>query len=226
MKTIFTLLVFLPIITFAQCDQWYYGTIRTEVRGDTVILKDDTAHRNCGAEYWMRIYQYSHDTITWIQQDIGTSFACMCTYNLSATIDSLGTGHYFVKTYYTDIWSGMACYIGLTEFDITEQNSYEWGTKIDDAQSECFQVGIRDHPGYSDNEITVYPNPSSNSISIKTGSPGKKSIRIVDINGRCLFETSTTEDGYTINVSGYPDGLYFISVVQENTIYNRKFCKF
>ncbi len=225
MKILFTILVLLPVLSFAQCESWYYGTLRTEVRGDTVILKDDTAHRNCGAEYWMRVYQYSPDTITWIQHDTGTSIACMCTYNLSVTIDSLAPGHYFVKSYYNEPYYGILCFMGITEFDITKPNSNVWGTKIGDSQSECFTVGIKDDREEAAGEVTVYPNPACDQINVVTKKPGKKLIRIMDASSQCVFERYSAGEMNAIDVSSLPAGIYFISVVRENSVSNRKFCK-
>jgi hypothetical protein len=225
MKKILLPLLLLPFLSNGQCSDWYYGMLSTQVMGDTVILKDDTAHRNCGAVYWMRVYQYSPDTITWIQQDIGESIACMCTFNLSATIDSLHTGHYFVKTYYNDPFYGILCYMGLMEFDITKPDTNALSTKIGDNQSDCFEVGIRENTGDAGNEVTVYPNPASQMINIKIKNGGTKRIRILDTGNRVILERSSEEEIIAVDVSKFPAGVYSVLVVQEYGVFTGRFCK-
>ena len=226
MKAIFTFLVFLPIYAFSQCGNGTPGIFKAQVQGDTVILMDDTALRNCGADYWMRVYQFSADTITWLQYDIGDTYGCMCTFNLSATIDSLHPGHYFVKVYYNDLEADVTCFAGMIEFDITKQNAYQWGNELEGAQSNCFTVGVDETPKGTGNALMVYPNPASTFINIKTASPAKKILRIFDINSRSVLEMQSDESTSTIDISNLSPGIYFVSVIQDNFIYRREFCKF
>jgi hypothetical protein len=224
MKKLLFSLVFIPSITFSQC--WYFvGYLSAVVQGDTVTLKDDTANRNCGASYYMRVYQYSADTITWIQEDDGEAFGCRCTYDLSVKIDSLHPQHYYVKIYYNEIeGGGYWCYVGMIEFDITKPNSYQWGTKINENQSVCFAVGTNELPDRTE-DLMVYPNPASSKVSIKTGNSENKIIRIADMNGVNILEMQSNQSVSTIDVQDFTGGVYFVSVIQDKIVYTRKFCK-
>ncbi len=147
MKAVVFFMTFIPCIAFGQCIWWYYpGTLSAQVIGDTVILREDTARRNCGAIYQMEISTVS-DTIIWFQRDIGGAFSCDCLFNLSVTIDSMETGHHVVKIYYTELEvpdPPDTCYVGLISFDILEQNSFPSFSMIGQNQTDCFSIGVND----------------------------------------------------------------------------------
>jgi len=65
MKSLLIFLSFAPLLVFGQCDPVEMGILRAVVQGDTVVLKNDTAYRNCGSEYLMEISK-SNDTIFYI----------------------------------------------------------------------------------------------------------------------------------------------------------------
>ena len=70
-----------------------------------------------------------------------------------------------------------------------------------------------------DNQIAVYPNPTSDSFSIRNrgGFPLTQAI-ITDVNGRILqsvdLENSALET--QISLADYADGLYFVQILSEN----------
>ena len=55
----------------------------------------------------------------------------------------------------------------------------------------------------------LYPNPASNSFKIEGNI---KEVSVYDILGQCVHV------GYdnVVNVSSWPDGLYFVRIVDEN----------
>ncbi len=68
-----------------------------------------------------------------------------------------------------------------------------------------------------DINITVYPNPTSDFISlnfVKVQNFGKVSYTITNINGKILQQAEVTNDNEQLNFSNYANGVYFISVVQ------------
>jgi hypothetical protein len=220
-----TVLPLLSIGQYAQCWDSQKGTLAVEVHGDTVILKNDNANRNCFARYKMEISQ-SSDTITWLQSDTGMTAGCWCNFNLSVTIDSLRTGHYYLKAYYQKLEGGdTICYIGLTEFDILEQNNYELSKIIDQGQSDCFQVDINEWSQVKNDFALIYPNPVTNFICIKTADKSTKSILIFDIQNRIRFRTQSKEEIITIDMSCFNDGIYFLTIVESKNIFRKKFCK-
>ena len=90
MKKLLISMVLLPLISFSQwnCEDISLGTLQAEVQGDTVVLKNNTAYRNCLSYFSMEVSQ-SNDTIIWLQTDIGEVAGCYCYFDLSVTIDSL-----------------------------------------------------------------------------------------------------------------------------------------
>lgn len=66
------------------------------------------------------------------------------------------------------------------------------------------------------NDIEIYPNPASTTISIRSEDV-LGSIKIMDINGRTVFTTLSKESTAEINVSEYQNGVYILKVSNEKT---------
>jgi hypothetical protein len=227
MKTILISLLLLPFVSFGQwqCGDVLKGILRADVHGDTVVLRNDTAYRNCWALYKMEVSQ-SNDTIIWLQSDTGSVAGCLCYFNLSVTIDSLHTGHYFLKAYFESLEGDTTCFIGFIEFDITKQNTYSSHKIINQGQSDCFPVGINESQKNGNQDLFIYPNPTSDFINILTKDNSNKEIHIFDIKGHKISRFQSNEKTNTIDVSDFPPGIYFIKVLSNKQIHNAKFCKF
>jgi hypothetical protein len=50
-------------------------------------------------------------------------------------------------------------------------------------------------------------------------------LRIMDVNGKFLSESSTLIDVYSIDVEDWQNGMYFIQIVTKSEILNLKFIK-
>lgn len=74
--------------------------------------------------------------------------------------------------------------------------------------------------GSSKNAISIYPNPSSDFIKISNASNAKL-IRIFDMNGRLIKETTSTE----IDIQNFEKGQYILNIHSGNEIISRKFIK-
>jgi hypothetical protein len=78
-------------------------------------------------------------------------------------------------------------------------------------------------------EISVYPNPATNVISVIYGSGiGVKSISIHNIIGRQLSTYRVTEDtSTTLNIENLPPGMYSVRILNANgnAIATRRFAK-
>lgn len=71
--------------------------------------------------------------------------------------------------------------------------------------------------------ITVYPNPTSARVSIRTGQNFQfSSVKILDLYGKVLFEENVSED---ISVDHLASGIYFIQATSNNRLYQAKFIK-
>ncbi|MBN2891357.1 MAG: Ig-like domain-containing protein [Bacteroidales bacterium] len=115
---------------------------------------------------------------------------------------------------------------------ITPDNDfdYETGITVDFTGSNIINYG---HVGMSDESITfttekapikitevaksivsVYPNPASDKIVIDciAGSV----IKIIDLNGKVVFENNSTQKSNTIDVSNLTQGVYLINISGDN----------
>jgi hypothetical protein len=71
-----------------------------------------------------------------------------------------------------------------------------------------------------DNQIIVYPNPTSQSIFIYHLTLETFYVEIHDVNGKSLFNATVYKE-QPINISSYAKGAYFITVANaENKKYN------
>lgn len=76
-------------------------------------------------------------------------------------------------------------------------------------------------PGISKDIFSIYPNPTSDELNIKTSKTIAK-VNVLDASGRLVI----TSDKNTLNVSGLNKGTYFLKVdFRDGTIENVKFIK-
>lgn len=227
MKTIiFFLLFLLPMLTIGQwCDSLYLGKLKAEVYGDTVVLKNDTAYRNCGVLYFMEFHFTSPDTLIWMQRDIGEIYGCLCYFNLSMTIDSLKPGNYTAKAYYSFSSISDSCYIGSISFTITKQNSDVSPSLLNQEQSQCFAIGVSDNNDALENSIKIYPNPADDYLNVITNINGEKLIKISSLENKCVFELRTETKENIIDLHNLPKMIYFITIRTNEKTFHSKFIK-
>ena len=229
MKTLFFLCISLvPILSFGQwiqCYDWQRGTLSAEVHGDTVIFKNDNANRNCYARYVMEVTR-SNDTLIWMEHDTGDLAGCVCNFNMSVTMDSLKTGHYYLKAYYQKLEGGdTICFIGLIGFDIIELNNYMNNAMIAQGQSSCFPTGINELRSTPDDLVQIFPDPATSYINVKSSDLSTKEIFIYNMQGKLVIETTSSRIEYKIDVSNLPNGLYLMTILSKDKSVRSKFCK-
>ena len=75
----------------------------------------------------------------------------------------------------------------------------------------------------NDTPWKVFPNPAKSNFVVKTESKAiNGSLSIMDLTGRILLERKINSDQMTINSSGMPNGLYILSVVNDNKVWSSK----
>ena len=137
-------------------------------------------------------------------------------------------------------WNGSAWenYIEYTwtydanNFKITD--SYKnWninGTKVTIGDSTYYYyhtaLGVNEKTVPSES-ITVYPNPSSTSITISIPTTPTKNtfLTIFNINGQQLIQRQITEPIINVDVSGLVSGVYFVKLSNDKTMQVGKFVK-
>ena len=89
----------------------------------------------------------------------------------------------------------------------------------------CYQyVGISEVTMQED-ELTIYPNPANNQLTVKSEQLTVKEIKVYDVMGETVYSEQLTTNNTTIDVSGLASGLYFLQVNSEQGTVNRKFVK-
>lgn len=69
----------------------------------------------------------------------------------------------------------------------------------------------------SDNGMLVYPNPATDQITIIVGNSDDQLLRVMDINGRTMFEQGGFSDHLIMDVSQLAPGIYFVEINNKRT---------
>lgn len=74
------------------------------------------------------------------------------------------------------------------------------------------------------NEIMIFPNPTTDYISMQSDLTSFDNIRILDIQGRLVQELNENS-GKNLYVENLKEGIYFMSLVGNKQVYHLKFVK-
>jgi subtilisin-like proprotein convertase family protein len=86
----------------------------------------------------------------------------------------------------------------------------------------CIISGVNDE---AKNELTLYPNPTSQSFTIRLsdGLPVEGQLTLTDLNGRQIFSKPVNLDNPTMDVAQLPEGIYIVSFTRNhNQTYKQK----
>jgi hypothetical protein len=77
------------------------------------------------------------------------------------------------------------------------------------------------------NEVTVYPNPTNNSLKINTANSNINEIVVYDINGRIMKRVilKTAEASTTLDVQNLNSGQYILNIYSDKGVLSTKFFK-
>jgi hypothetical protein len=67
------------------------------------------------------------------------------------------------------------------------------------------------------NSMLIYPNPATDEVTIFVGNQDEQRIRIMDINGKLMFEETSFQDHINLNVSFLSSGIYFVEMTNVKT---------
>lgn len=90
------------------------------------------------------------------------------------------------------------------------------GPNVCDSGSYIFETNT------TKESIYLFPNPTINKIQIGLPHSQKSNIKIYNSFGRLIYINSFSEKNITIDLSSYPDGIYFIQAQQDNNLFNNK----
>lgn len=74
------------------------------------------------------------------------------------------------------------------------------------------------------NKIKLYPNPANDKLELSSSQMIDK-VSVVDINGRLLTEIEILSSSYTLDVSTFSKGVYFLEIQSGNSKVTKKFIK-
>ncbi|MES2701320.1 MAG: T9SS type A sorting domain-containing protein [Bacteroidota bacterium] len=76
---------------------------------------------------------------------------------------------------------------------------------------------------FADREFTISPNPASGLFKIDLASPLKiKAVIVTNVLGQKIIETVPASLQCSIDLSGYPDGIYFVHLVSSDVTHTKK----
>ncbi len=87
--------------------------------------------------------------------------------------------------------------------------------------TEC-AVGVQEQ---SFSELSIYPNPTNNFLTIETEQPDHYSINITSLNGQLIYSTIMEGTTHQIDLSSFQKGIYFITIRSDEFVTTRKIIK-
>ena len=77
----------------------------------------------------------------------------------------------------------------------------------------------------SASDMSVSPNPTRGEVTIQVNTNEFKSIKIMDVAGRIVYETETFENSFKTDLSNYAPGIYIGVIKTGNSIGRVKIIK-
>ncbi len=134
-----------------------------------------------------------------------TTFAATTWTQFTATYVPTTTGTHYFSFHHTTPGATAGVSLGLDTFNLTT-------TAV---------LGTDEVKNISSKQLTVYPNPTSDILNIKTDSK-VNAVSVVDMSGRSI---KVKLDGDKVDVSTLPVGTYLINVETKDGISTEKFIK-
>jgi hypothetical protein len=75
----------------------------------------------------------------------------------------------------------------------------------------------------NDNNISLFPNPASDQITLNLGSQETSTLKIYAINGALMSVQNVVSGSTTVDVSSFESGVYFTEVSNSNETFRNKF---
>ncbi|MEO8149429.1 MAG: T9SS type A sorting domain-containing protein [Bacteroidia bacterium] len=91
-----------------------------------------------------------------------------------------------------------------------------------DSSCSLIPMGIMDFNKPTYPAISLYPNPATDYLTIKTGSNKKQVITITDITSKIIYTATTPSDKTIINTKDFSQGVYAVQVQADDFIETKK----
>lgn len=198
----------------------YAGALRQDTINKLVYYRGNTDHDSILCDFNKKVGDtiYEHSTLNITPQ----------IYKIVITsIDSILVGSTYRKQFHFGdnpftIIEGIGKTSGLLEPLVEDGFDTYWNLVCFQHNSDIYPDTINACTPTKVNELskkeiplTIYPNPTDGLININTVSK-KYKIEITDLIGRIIYKSANSEK--QINLFNKPDGIYFIRLIQNNTI--------
>lgn len=74
----------------------------------------------------------------------------------------------------------------------------------------------------SDDNINIYPNPAGASITIDGGKMNIEHIRVFNLNGQAVMESTTASTILQMDISTLREGMYIVQITSGNDVFTKK----
>jgi len=139
-------------------------------------------------------------TITWSVDDAGTTGATIS----GTTLNTTNPGTVTVRA---TIEHGLAFETPYTQiFNITVGN-----------------VGVTEM--HNPESLQVYPNPTTGQLTIENGQLTINSVEIFDVMGKKQKSRKAEEQNIVLDISNFPNGVYFVKITTEHGVVTKKAIK-
>jgi hypothetical protein len=73
-----------------------------------------------------------------------------------------------------------------------------------------------------DEDVQVYPNPTGNTVTVKTGDVNNAQITITDLNGKIVSQLKSESNETNLNLAALANGNYIIEIrTDDGSIVNK-----
>ena len=97
----------------------------------------------------------------------------------------------------------------------TDQNGCQGQTVVYMTVNEC--TGITNITGTIEG-LEVYPNPNSGEFTVALNNGLLKTIEVVDLTGRIISLTNSSDNHVNMNISSLSNGVYYVKVKSDNAV--------
>ncbi|MFO7932531.1 MAG: T9SS type A sorting domain-containing protein [Bacteroidales bacterium] len=73
--------------------------------------------------------------------------------------------------------------------------------------------------------VTIYPNPSKNSMTVETRGLGPIGLQITDLSGRIMQCDFSETDRYAFDLEPFPEGIYILRITSGQKTFTRRFVR-
>jgi len=159
--------------------------------------------------------------------------------NLYQTSDTLYNGEYgfsgrsngWIHTSFA--WTHLVCktfppdtMIVRFNFISDNINNPKEGWMIDDIRLFSIDLGSGVHELYnSKGDMNIYPNPSSDYLTLKLSQNTKATIKIYNLLGEIKYTSIMSSPETTIDIADLAKGIYIVEVATEKNVMREKFIK-